>query len=244
MKENKYDDEIFFDKYSQMSRSKEGPSAAGEWEALKSQFPSLEGKKLLDLGCGYGWHCIYAMENGAASAVGVDISQKMLTVAREKTKLDNVSYICEAMEAVEFPNESFDVILSSLAFHYVSDYNEMIKKIYKWLKPNGSLIFSAEHPIFTAEGSQNWSFDSEGNISHFPVDNYYYEGKREAEFLGERVTKYHRTVDSYINGVLDNNFELLRVIEPQPSEEMRKNVPGMEDEMRRPMMIIISARKK
>ena len=45
-------------------------------------------------------------------------------------------------------------------------------------------MFSAEHPVFTASGSQDWYYDAAGNILHFPVDNYYYEGKREAVFLG------------------------------------------------------------
>ena len=73
MKENKYDDNIFFQKYSQMSRSQKGLAGAGEWETLKKMLPDFKGKRVLDLGCGYGWHCIYAMENGASSVVGVDI---------------------------------------------------------------------------------------------------------------------------------------------------------------------------
>ncbi len=85
MKENKYDNDLFFGKYSQMSRSKDGLIAAGEWETMKSLLPDFSGKRMLDLGCGYGWHCIYAMEQGAASVVGVDISHKMLEVAKKKT---------------------------------------------------------------------------------------------------------------------------------------------------------------
>lgn len=61
-----------------------------------------------------------------------------------------------AMEDLELPDESFDVVISSLAFHYVKDFPEMIKKIYTWLKPGGKLVFSAEHPVFTAYGSQDW----------------------------------------------------------------------------------------
>ena len=78
MKENKYDDKLFFEKYAGMKRSVEGLDGAGEWETLKSLLPDFRGKRLLDLGCGYGWHCIYAMEQGAASATGIDISEKML----------------------------------------------------------------------------------------------------------------------------------------------------------------------
>ena len=92
MKENKYDDNIFFQKYSQMSRSQKGLAGAGEWETLKKMLPDFKGKRVLDLGCGYGWHCIYAMENGASSVVGVDISHKMLEVAKGKTHFPQIEY--------------------------------------------------------------------------------------------------------------------------------------------------------
>ena len=145
-KENKYDDNIFFQKYSQMSRSQQGLAGAGEWETLRELLPDFKDKRVLDLGCGYGWHCIYAMEHGASSVVGVDISHKMLEVAKEKTHFPQVEYKCCAIEDVEFPEESFDVILSSLAFHYVADYEILVKKIYRILKSGGKLVFTVEHP--------------------------------------------------------------------------------------------------
>lgn len=242
MKENKYDDKIFYEKYSQMNRSKEGLSGAGEWETLKGMLPDFKGKRMLDLGCGYGWHSIYAMENGASSVVGIDISQNMLKVAKEKTHFSEVEYICGAIEDMDFKEESFDIVLSSLAFHYIKDYKELIEKIKKVLKPNGILIFTVEHPVFTAYGTQDWYYDNNKEILHFPVDNYYYEGKRIANFLGEDVVKYHRTITTYLNTLLINNFNINQIIEPQPSEEML-DIPGMKDEMRRPMMLIISAIK-
>lgn len=242
MKENKYDDKIFYEKYSQMNRSKEGLSGAGEWETLKGMLPDFKGKRMLDLGCGYGWHSIYAMENGASSVVGIDISQNMLKVAKEKTHFSEVEYICGAIEDMDFKEESFDIVLSSLAFHYIKDYKELIEKINKVLKPNGILIFTVEHPVFTAYGTQDWYYDNNKEILHFPVDNYYYEGKRIANFLGEDVVKYHRTITTYLNTLLINNFNINQIIEPQPSEEML-DIPGMKDEMRRPMMLIISAIK-
>ena len=243
MKENKYDNDIFFEKYSQMERSKKGLSGAGEWETLKALLPDFQGQRLLDLGCGYGWHCIYAMEHGAVSAVGVDISGKMLEVAREKTEDSRVRYVECAMEDIDFPDESFDVVLSSLAFHYVESFSQVVDKVRDSLAPGGYFVFSVEHPVFTAYGSQDWYYDENGNILHFPVDNYYYEGKRKAVFLGEEVVKYHRTLTTYLNTLLTHGFELSQVVEPQPPDSML-HIPGMLDEMGRPMMLIVSARKR
>ncbi|MDU1629692.1 MAG: SAM-dependent methyltransferase, partial [Lactococcus lactis] len=106
----------------------------------------------------------------------------------------------------------------------------------------GELIFSVEHPLFTSSGEQDWSYDENGNIRHFPVDYYYYEGAREVNFLGESVIKYHRTVTTYLMTLLNAGFELTNVIEPKPPIEMRE-LEEMKNEMRRPMMLIISAKK-
>lgn len=243
MKENKYDDERFFIKYSEMNRSKIGLLGAGEWPELQKILPCFKDKSVLDLGCGYGWHCLYAAKQGAKNVLGVDISKKMLKVAKEKNYHEKITYKISAMEDLNFTDKSFDVVISSLAFHYIKDFDLLMKKISKWIIPNGHFVFSVEHPIFTSHGTQDWYYDNEGNILHFPVDNYYYEGKREAVFLDEKVIKYHRTITTYLNELLKNNFEIENIIEPKPPLEMM-DIPGMRNEMRRPMMLLISARKK
>ena len=242
MKENKYDNDVFFEKYSRMDRSKVGLSGAGEWSELQKLLPDFNGKRVLDLGCGYGWHCIYAAQHGAAYVLGTDISEKMLSVAIGKTNQENMEYRRSAMEDLSFPDKSFDVVISSLAFHYIEDYSALTEKIYRWLTPGGSFVFSVEHPVFTAYGTQEWYYGENGEILHFPVDNYYYEGKRQAVFLGETVTKYHRTLTTYINTLLTRGFRLRHIVEPMPPEEILE-LPGMRDEMRRPMMLLAACIK-
>ena len=186
---------------------------------------------------------MYAAENGAKKVLGSDISEKMLSVAAEKTKaLPAVSLKRSAMEDLNFCDGEFDVVLSSLAFHYVRDFEDMVRKIYRWLSVGGYFVFSVEHPVFTAYGSQDWYYDESGNILHFPVDNYYYEGERDAVFLGEHVIKYHRTLTTYINSLISAGFTVENVTEPEPPENMM-DIPGMKDEMRRPMMLLLRCRK-
>lgn len=243
MKENKYDDPRFFEKYSRMDRSRKGLAGAGEWRELEQLLPDFRGRRVLDLGCGYGWHCGYAAEQGAASVLGTDISQKMLEAAQERNPGPAIQYRQAAMEDLCFPDGSFDVVLSSLAFHYVKEFGPLARSIAGWLVPGGSFVFSVEHPVFTAYGSQDWFYGPDGEILHFPVDNYYVEGRRDAVFLGERVTKYHRTLTTYLDALVQNGFRLARVVEPQPPEGMM-NLPGMKDELRRPMMLLVSAVKE
>ncbi len=243
MKNNIYDDVVFFEKYSGMERSKKGLEGAGEWETLESMLPDFTGRRVLDLGCGYGWHCIYAARHGAASVVGVDISERMLGIAKEKNSDERITYLHMPIEDVDFAEGSFDVVLSSLAFHYLPSFEDIVRKVRGFLSADGDFVFSAEHPVFTAYGSQDWYYDANGQILHFPVDNYFIEGERKAIFLGEEVTKYHRTLTTYINTLIRYGFAITGVVEPQPSEKLLQSVPGMVNELRRPMMLIVSAKK-
>lgn len=169
MKQNKYDDDIFFNKYSNMNRSKNGLEGAGEWHELKNMLPDFKDKRVLDLGCGFGWHCRYAVENDARYVVGVDISQRMLSEAKNKTKYENIKYICMPIEDIDFSDESFEVVISSLTLHYVKSFEDILDKVYKCLSKDGDFIFSVEHPIFTAQGPQEWYYDDMENILHWPV---------------------------------------------------------------------------
>ena len=117
MLENKYDDPRFFEKYSDMARSRQGLAAAGEWRQLKALLPPLAGKKILDLGCGFGWHCRYAVEQGAAQAIGIDLSEKMLEKARQTAADPRITYCRRAIEEADFDEGQFDLVLSSLALH-------------------------------------------------------------------------------------------------------------------------------
>ncbi|MGY0036541.1 class I SAM-dependent methyltransferase [Pedobacter sp. NJ-S-72] len=162
MKQNKYDDPDFFANYNLLPRSKDGLNGAGEWQVFKALLPDLKDKKVLDLGCGFGWHCRYASEQGAQSVTGVDLSANMLKRARESANDPSIEYLQLAIEDIDFAAKQFDVVISSLAFHYVENFDIVCKKVNHTLKPCGSFVLSVEHPIFTAMASQDWYCDQEG----------------------------------------------------------------------------------
>ena len=170
MKENKYDDAAFFAKYAGMHRSIFGLAGAAEWAALRAMLPDVAGKSVLDLGCGYGWHCRYFAENGASCVLGIDLSERMLAEARSRENPPAVEYRRAAMEELDFAAGSFDLVFSSLAFHYVRDFAPLAANIARWLKRGGALVCSMEHPVFTSSGPQDWDYAPEGTIRHFPVD--------------------------------------------------------------------------
>jgi SAM-dependent methyltransferase len=243
MKQNKYDDESFFENYGKMPRSVEGLNAAGEWYVLREMLPLFQNKNVLDLGCGYGWHCIYAKEQGAEKVIGIDLSQKMIRKAKENSKDLAIEYKQMAIEDIDFQPEAFDIVISSLAFHYVENLKSIFDKINTNLKKGGSFVFSMEHPAFTAREQQDWFTDNDGNRLHWPIDNYQNEGIRHTQFLGHEVIKYHRTFETIVNTLINANFSIKQISEPKPSEEIVNKYPEMIDEARRPIFILISAIK-
>ncbi|WP_211748536.1 class I SAM-dependent methyltransferase [Paenibacillus sp. Marseille-Q4541] len=244
MKQNKYDDPSFFEQYSQMSRSKHGLDAAGEWSILKAMLPNLQDADVLDLGCGYGWHCRYAREHGAKSVIGIDISDRMLDKAKEMTKDSAIRYERVAIEDATFDAGQFDVVLSSLALHYIEDFSSAAQKINEFLAPNGHFVFSVEHPMFTSLPAQDWHYNTEGEKLHWPIDRYHEEGLREANFLGHEVEKYHRTLSTYVNTLIASGFEITNMSELKPTEQMLQDNPAYYEEIRRPMFLLMSAVKK
>jgi SAM-dependent methyltransferase len=243
MKQNIYDDIDFFENYGKMPRSVDGLNSAGEWHVLKNMLPDFQDKNVLDLGCGYGWHCIYAKEQGAKNVIGIDLSKKMIDKAKENSKELSIEYYQMPVENIEFKNEQFDIVFSSLTFHYIQDLEVVFRKINKFLKKGGSFVFSMEHPVFTSKAEQDWFKDEKGNLLHWPVDNYQDEGVRQTNFLGHKVIKYHRTVASILNSVIDSGFAIKQISEPKPSEEIIEKYPMMKDELRRPIFIMVSAGK-
>src|SRR5690606_7432622 len=124
-------------------------------------------------------------EHGAVAAVGIDISERMLRKAKEINQVDGIEYKHIALEDVRFSPEIFDLVFSSLTFHYIEAYDVLVHNVYQWLKPGGRFVFSLEHPVFTAQGRQEWIYDQTGNKLHWPVDHYFDQGPRNTSFLGE-----------------------------------------------------------
>ena len=243
MKQNIYDDPGFFERYSAMPRSVEGLQQAGEWHELRAVLPPLQGRSLLDLGCGFGWHCRYAAEQGAARVVGVDLSENMLCRAAEINGGSGIEYRRAAIEDIDFASESFDVVLSSLALHYVRDLDAAFARVFAVLKRGGDFVFSIEHPVFTALEKQDWFYGEDGEILHSPLDNYQDEGVRHSNWMADDVVKYHRTVSGVLNSLLSAGFALTRLAEPRPDPALLAERPELKHEDRRPIFLIVSARK-
>lgn len=239
---NLYDNERFFAEYAKMDRSRRGLAGAGEWHQLEPLFPPLRGLAVLDLGCGYGWHCQYAAGHGAARVLGIDGSERMIAEAERRCASPRIRYQVCSLEDYGYPAEEYDLVVSNLVLHYIRDLDAICRGVCRTLKPGGVFLLNIEHPVFTAGIRQEWVRDEGGAPLHWPVDRYFSPGAREAVFLGETVVKQHHTLTQILMGLRRAGFALDVVEEAVPPEELRE-LPAMEGEMRRPMMLLVRALK-
>jgi SAM-dependent methyltransferase len=224
MAQNIYDNAGFFAGYSQLRRSREGLDGMPEWPSLKAMLPDLTGLRVVDLGCGFGWFCRWARETGAASVLGLDVSENMLVRARETTRDPAISYRQADLEAVELPPAAFDLAHSALTLHYIENLARLFAVVHGALTPGGRLVFSAEHPLYTAQGPE-----------------YLDEGPRTSNWLAKGVVKQHRTLATTLNLLAEASFAVRHLEEWGPTRAQMAAHPEWKIEHRQPSFLLVSA---
>ena len=171
MKQNIYDDESFFNQYEELRTEQKDKNANDliEIPNFRKLVPDVTNKSILDLGCGYGENDKFYKEQGAKYVLGTDISEKMIEKANEINKIDGIEYKVIAMEDISSIDKKFDIIISSLAFHYIKDFDKLINDCYKLLNNDGYLVFSQEHPFTTCI-----KFTENVKKGHTIIDNKYF----------------------------------------------------------------------
>ena len=240
--QNIYDNEIFFEGYKKIRENEINANNLFEIPALFSLMPELKGKR--DLGCGFGEHCKKFVECGAQRVVGVDISEKMLAVANKENCDSKITYHNMPMEKIGQLQERFDLVISSLAIHYVEDFEGVIKSVYNLLEDGGVFIFSQENPLCTCHaGGDRWTRDEKGKKLHVNLSNYGVEGERESVWFVDNVKKYHRTFSTIVNTLIQVGFSIEKMIEPLPSKELLKKYPDYADLFHKPDFLLLKVRK-
>lgn len=243
-KQNIYDNEIFFEGYKKIRENEANANDLFEIPALFSLLPDLKKKKILDLGCGFGEHCMKYVQSGAVKVVGIDISEKMLEVAKEENSHSAITYMNMPMENISEIPEKFDMVVSSLAIHYVENFDTLVKEIYEKLYENGVFIFSQEHPINTCfSDGERWTRDENGYKLYANLSNYSLEGERESKWFVDGVKKYHRTFATIVNTLIKAGFTIEEVIEPKPTAKLLEQYPEHEDLYHKPDFLLVKVQK-
>lgn len=242
--QNIYDNDTFFAGYEALRQNPASANRLFELPALLSLLPDLQGKTVLDLGCGFGEHCTQYVRAGASAVVGVDLSEKMLEVARRENADPRIRYLHLPMEQIGTLEGQFDLVVSSLALHYVEDYGTLVRDVYALLERGGAFVFSQEHPLTTCHaGGERWTRDAQGRKLHANLANYGREGERESTWFVDGVKKYHRTFATVLNTLTHAGFTVEELAEPLPTPELLAQHPEYADLYHKPDFLLVRARK-
>ena len=242
MTQNIYDNPDFFAGYSQLGRSVEGLDGAAEWPALRALLPDLRGR---------AWWTSAAASAGSAAGRASRVQAgcsgwtcpRTCWPARAPTPPTPRSRYARAdLEHLDLPEASFDLAYSSLALHYVEHLDALLAHVHRALKPGGLLVFSVEHPIYTAPSHPGWSTDADGRKT-WPVDGYLVEGPRTTDWLAKGVIKQHRTIGTYLSLLLRLGFTLTHVEEWGPTDAQIAARPALAVERQRPPFLLVAARR-
>lgn len=246
MEQNIYDNEEFFKGYQEM-RNKSTTSANEliEIPQLFELIGNVEGKTILDLGCGAGGHDRKLIELGAKNVLGIDISTKMIKVAEKDKNSEKIEYKVMSMNDIDKLNQKFDLVISSLAIHYVKDYDSLCKKVFNLLNKDGHFIFSYGHPMDSAPILNDYkdNFVIINNKKYFLLSDYNNEGKRTSHWFVDGVETYHRNMSHLVNGLIDAGFTIERLNESYASEEAIKAKPKLIEQKDHSYYVYFKARK-
>jgi SAM-dependent methyltransferase len=226
-----YDDPVFLSAYRQLRRDRLGLNDELEIPAMAALLPPVTGLRVADLGCGEGELAVRLASAGAVRVIGVDASASMLARAAGHPL---VRYVRSDLADFELAPGSVDLVVSSLALHYVKDFEGLVARIARWLSPGGRFVFSIEHPLITAPLE----------AADLVVDDYADEGRRQRHWFVDGVVKYHRTISSLLMTLRWHGFDLLAVEEPQPTTAQVAAHPHLAIHRRRPPLLVISALRR
>lgn len=244
MQQNFFDISEVFDGYQKLRGNDDNCNVLMEQPEMAQLLPDVRGKAVLDLGCGCGHNCAQFSDSGAARIVGIDISQKMLAIAQSESYRPNIEYKNLCMTEISALSGKFDLVYSSLAFHYIEDFDRLMRDIAGLMNKGGTLLFSQEHPIYTASenGQGHYILDEQGTKCGYCFSHYQVSGKREDEWFVKGRVYYHRRFCDIANALINAGFCIKSVREPVPSAEMTAKRPRS-DTLHKPLFLIIKAEK-
>ena len=238
MTQNIYDDPSFFAAYATLPRSQGGLDAAPEWPTLRDMLPHVRGRRVVDLGCGYGWFSRWAATQGAETVLAIDVSERMLARAHEEPH-ERIVYERQDLETLALPDKAFDIAYSSLTLHYLHDLEHTLEVVRQALTDDGTFVCSVEHPIFTAPSHPGFVDQPDGQIA-WPLDGYLREGPRRTNWLTDGVVKQHRTIATYIRLLQGSGFALRRLVEWGPNDGDLAAHPEWAVEVHRPAFLLLA----
>lgn len=238
--------------YEDFTSDADSYSLAIEWPCIQTLLPNLEGKSVIDLGCGSGRFTFLLEAKKPARITGADLSGEMLALARKRAAaLNSAAKFIKADISKRFAAETFDFAFSSTVTHYIADLGAFFRGVSEMLPPRGECLFSVMHPLYTAQYPVR-----RGNA--LPDDGEWavrYLDKRERACIQPWIEYndeienfpsfcFHHTFGDYLNALCAAGLGLTDLREPLPPKEWKSRFPQRyEAFIETPSFLIFKAKK-
>lgn len=235
-----YNEDEFFENYIYRRNREESPNNLIEKPILLELIGDFQGKKVLDLGCGDAKFGVEMLEKGCTFYEGVDGSENMIREATKNLTGTKGKVHYSSMESWNVQAESYDLVVSRLALHYLADLKFTFQTVYHSLANNGQFVFSVQHPVLT---SSMKSATTSSLKADWIVDDYFQLGRRVEPWIDQKVVKYHRTFEEYYQLLKRAGFIINDIREGIPKLENFSNESEYQRRMRIPLFLIFSCEK-
>jgi len=228
--------------------------------ALKRMVGSVEGKRVVDIGCGEGCFSRFFAKAGA-EVVGVDLSEGLIKAAREEEERHPLGVKYFAADAADLnilDSEVFDIAYCHMALADTADYEGAIAEVSRIMKTGGSFIVVMPHPCFSIRSLDgkmigDWETrlreDGSKEYLYYRIEDYFQRHSYAWEWKHDRLTSsfvttgFHRTLSDYVNTLTKHGLVVTRLDEPKPLEKGVKLHPPMKKHYRVPQSLVIEATK-
>jgi len=188
-------------------------------EAVLSLLGNLNGKNILDAGCGQGYFSKILSDKGAEKVIGIDGSENLIELAKnnypENKKLQ--FFVQNLKNPLPFKNNEFDIIISNLTLMDFDPIDATINELTRVLAPNGYFVFSILHPLF-ANGYLHKNLKEKifHQPPHYAISNYItpFQKKWRIQNINRPTTIYHRPIEYYTNLLFSNSLVISQIKEP------------------------------
>lgn len=177
----------------------------------------VAGIQICDLACGQGRVARYLADRGAR-VVGVDLSAKLLTIARrgEEANPRGVAYLqADAQHLDGIADEVFDGVLCHMALMDIPELAPTLRNVERILRPGGWFVFSILHPCYNSppSGEQTTPDGAVRLVSGYFEEGYWRSDARTGP--PGKVGSYHRTLATYVNSLREVGLRMDQVAEPR-----------------------------
>jgi SAM-dependent methyltransferase len=215
-------DEIKYNDYDKLARvytrdSESDPvRALYERPAILSLAGDVRTLRILDAGCGSGINAAELINRGA-KVTGVDLSESMLGIARERLGPDVALHQADLEHPLAFPDAAFDLVLASLVMHYLGEWEPTLREFHRVLVSHGGVLLSVPHPFMDDRRSGS--------------DNYLgtYTFARDWVKYGQTMNMqfWHRPLRAMLAAFTASGFSVEEIDEPDPQPEMANDAPDI-----------------